>query len=367
MSDKFDKDSMPVDRIRRTDYINEVKNIINSSRGCELPGTFNPLVVTDLFQQQCKKWGALAEACVESIMQSSFALVSAALKHIAVEDTSDKIMRVLINPAMAALRKDMLYQLQDVLKTHTDGHPITYNHYLTENVQKIRNERLKTRVRAVVDGYVGHTFTRDDAVNVANFFVTDGEADMMRLAASDAIDYMEAYYKVALKTFVDTVGVLVVEQCFISKLPSLFTPDTIYTISDKDIANLAGENEQEISERSRLTEKLLCLQKCEVELRRLDKHRVPFMDDHIVDLNLEPQPDNMVDDAIDGTEDNLSVAGSDKATFDDQNIVQAVISEASPTASYFFGRPSLQEAPVAETPRVDDLFFSTTTKKKKRR
>lgn len=68
---------------------------------------------------------------------------------------------------------------------------------------------------------------------------------------------------------------LVVEQCLISKLPGLFTPDTIYSILDEEIVHLAGENKDATAERARLVEKKTCLEKCENELRRLDKHRVP--------------------------------------------------------------------------------------------
>lgn len=81
--------------------------------------------------------------------------------------------------------------------------------------------------------------------------------------------------QVALKSFIDNISVLVVEQCLISKLPGLFTPDSLYSIPDEEISFLAGENEAATAERARLMEKKACLEKCEDELRKLDKHRVP--------------------------------------------------------------------------------------------
>ncbi|CAK7273325.1 hypothetical protein SEPCBS119000_005596 [Sporothrix epigloea] len=258
-------------RISRSDYVDEVKKIILSSRGRELPGTFNPLVVTDLFRQQCKNWGSIARECIESILQSSFVLVTAALKHIAADNTATMVARSLLNPAMAVLRKDMMAQLDNIMRMHHEGHPITYNHYLTDTVQKLRNERQKKRVIDVAKKYAGELYRNETAERLANLLVAQEETDMARIAASDAIDYMEAYYKVALKTFIDNVSVLVVEQCLVSKLPSLFTPDTIYTIPDEEIARLAGEEEHTVAERARLVEKRRCLQVCEAELRLLDR------------------------------------------------------------------------------------------------
>lgn len=83
----------------------------------------------------------------------------------------------------------------------------------------------------------------------------------------------------SLKSFVDNVSILVIENCLLRKLLDLFTPDSIYTIADEDIGHLAGENKEATAERAHLVEKKACLEKCENELRRLDKHRVPVAED----------------------------------------------------------------------------------------
>lgn len=71
----------------------------------------------------------------------------------------------------------------------------------------------------------------------------------------------------------DDVSILVLEQCLLQKLPSLFTSDMIYDISDEDIALLAGETSEAVAERVRLREKKTTLESGLQELRRLDKHR----------------------------------------------------------------------------------------------
>ncbi len=100
------------------------------------------------------------------------------------------------------------------------------------------------------------------------------EPDMERYASSTAIDIMEAYYKVALKRVVDDISVLAIEQCLVRRLPSLFSPEKVYCLSDADVRRIAAESDEAVAERARLEEKLGTLEAGLRDLRRLDKHRV---------------------------------------------------------------------------------------------
>ena len=41
-------------QISRSQYANTVNVVIERSRGCELPGTYNPLIMGELFSEQYK-------------------------------------------------------------------------------------------------------------------------------------------------------------------------------------------------------------------------------------------------------------------------------------------------------------------------
>lgn len=43
--------------IKRLDFIQDVMNLMKRSSGCELPGTYNPLIIGDLFFEQAAPWG----------------------------------------------------------------------------------------------------------------------------------------------------------------------------------------------------------------------------------------------------------------------------------------------------------------------
>ncbi|KAL1897943.1 hypothetical protein Sste5346_003795 [Sporothrix stenoceras] len=241
--------SSKVNTIRRCDYIKEVKGIISMSRGRELPGTFNPMVVSDLFRDQSKNWRGMAEVCAESILRSCFHAIAAALRYITIEDTAQKILQFRLDPTMKKLKSDIMDEIGKLTVSNTKGHPISYNHYLTETVQKVRIERLEKKLSAVLQSQTEKQATFVGDLSLANIATSLTEPDIERVAASDAVDCMEAYYKVALKTFVDNVSVLVVEQCLLSKLPGLLTPDAIYSIPDDEVGHLAGENKDATAER----------------------------------------------------------------------------------------------------------------------
>ena len=98
-------------------------------------------------------------------------------------------------------------QVVEILDPHQKGHPITYNHYFTETIQKARKEHAKKDQARQLNAffkikpdtgssYVSphqgfHTGDLLEALNQRT------EADMDRYACSEAVDCMEAYYKVS--------------------------------------------------------------------------------------------------------------------------------------------------------------------------
>ena len=79
--------------------------------------------------------------------------------------------------------------------------------------------------------------------------------------------------QVASKKFIDDVSVLAFEQCLIDRLPSLFLPETIWDLTDDQVAQLAKESEALSSERIRCREKLVVLDEAKCDLKQLDIHR----------------------------------------------------------------------------------------------
>ncbi len=52
-------------QITRDDFIDRIEHLMRRTRGCELPGTFNPMIVADLFLEQSRPWEAIARRHAE--------------------------------------------------------------------------------------------------------------------------------------------------------------------------------------------------------------------------------------------------------------------------------------------------------------
>ncbi|KAI1453715.1 P-loop containing nucleoside triphosphate hydrolase protein [Annulohypoxylon moriforme] len=263
--------------ISRAEYLEEVKYLMKRTRGCELPGTYNPLIIGELFHEQCVPWRSLLEDFSTQIFEAVDFTVNAALTYIMDEDTKAKLWGEIINDALRKLNTRLRNKVDEVLRPHEDGHPITYNHYLTDNVQKIRARRTRTRLGQGLDESGVSSRPHPSNINtLLDTLVKHTEADMETLASSDAIDWMEAYYQVALKTVVDDFSTLAIEACLISKLPHLFTPEIVFDLSDDVISKIAAESWETVDERKFLTDKMDVLSSGMAELQRLNKnHRRP--------------------------------------------------------------------------------------------
>lgn len=55
----------------RSSYLEDVKELMVECRGRELPGTFNPLVVGDLFGRQCKPWLSITQKLAEEVHEAA--------------------------------------------------------------------------------------------------------------------------------------------------------------------------------------------------------------------------------------------------------------------------------------------------------
>ncbi|KAI6365428.1 hypothetical protein MCOR25_005355 [Pyricularia grisea] len=265
--------------VPRSDYINRVIKLMDRSKGRELPGTFNPIIVQDLFKEQCQPWKAIVKDTTDLVVASVTTTAMAILDHVALPKTVSGIAAI-IDERINSLKEQLEVKVRELLAPHYDGHPITYNHYLTDMVQKAQAKRRRRDVESFVKsnttlGQIEGSIERFSFSGLVQFLLRMEtiEPDMEKQASGLAVDYAEAYYKVALKRIIDEVSDLAVERQLICFLPSLFTPEMVYDLSDEEVSALAAEDEQAAAERVRCSELLSALYASMVELKRLDGHR----------------------------------------------------------------------------------------------
>jgi GTP-binding protein EngB required for normal cell division len=186
------------------DYIAKVNTLLTRSRGRELPGTFGPLIIGQLFLEQRKPWTKLVKETMEEVVRAVRHVLYAALSHVCDPYTREGILIRIIYPKLDCLEKELQEKVIELLQPHDNGHPITYNHYLTDNVQKAQAGRRMREIKKTLEQFFGDDYTNLGTVrlsfnieNLTKLLVEKSEADMNNYASSTATDFMQAYYKVS--------------------------------------------------------------------------------------------------------------------------------------------------------------------------
>ncbi|KAH7115498.1 hypothetical protein B0J13DRAFT_459625, partial [Dactylonectria estremocensis] len=76
--------------------------------------------------------------------------------------------------------------------------------------------------------------------------------NMDEQACNEALTELHAYYKVAMKTFVDNMARKVIERHIISSLPAASCPNNVSQMSDEALLNIGSKPEKQILQRQKL-------------------------------------------------------------------------------------------------------------------
>ncbi|KAL1845372.1 hypothetical protein Plec18170_009811 [Paecilomyces lecythidis] len=250
-----------------------VRQIYEQTRGQELPGNYNHALLSELFHEQSSRWGGIARQHVDVIAK----LVSEFIDNVLTFVVKDaKVRHSLRNSITATLDRNIQQALEELEKLLQDesGHPITYNHYYTDNIQKARSDRLKRHLEdsthsAIQDDWHGRFHFSNTSEDITRLLASLQErviVNMTEQACSEARADLNAYYKVAMKTFIDNICRQVIERHVLSKLTDVFSPVAVSAYEDSDLLDLAAETAQT---RRRRTEACQLQEALEQSLRDL--------------------------------------------------------------------------------------------------
>lgn len=198
--DEGDREVRDPQCILRSEFVEIVTDRLKFSKGRELPGLFNPLIVSDLFVEQCEPWRRIAKALARDVLDSTQQTVQLIIEKITASDVSQKILKF-VRQELDELEVKLYSQLEALLVSAAQ-HPITYNSQLTKNVQRIQQARHKRATKKILHRTFGaDRFSKPDSkmsvnpVRLMDVMEEAFENDMDRFGSALAVDYMEAYYK----------------------------------------------------------------------------------------------------------------------------------------------------------------------------
>ncbi|KAF2227464.1 P-loop containing nucleoside triphosphate hydrolase protein [Elsinoe ampelina] len=226
-----------------------VQEILERSRGRELPGNFNPAMIGQLFREQSQPWQQLAAAHVDKVVDLCTSFVEQLLRSITTEDVYNKVLQNIVQPELKARADRAHEELMEIVKDK-NGDPITYNHYYTTTIQKMRAKMQERKVDALLrekgrqgtdfQGGPITSFPTQALVKMMSEVTT--ENDMDKFSAEDALICHMAYYKDELKFFVNSVTKHVIERHLVSDLPSKIISSVRFGLmSADDLRILAAE------------------------------------------------------------------------------------------------------------------------------
>jgi hypothetical protein len=183
-------------RLTRKKAIEWVMPLIRHSRGKELPGSFNPLLIGNLFWEQSRPWEVLAPNHLDTVYGACEAFLELALPYLTTRDISSPILHR-INIAMKERLEHAKKELNKLL-TDRRKHATTFNHYYTIDIQKSRQQELLNNLKTILTessprGILKDTFTMAEIKDCLSKIIT---TDMDEYTCEEVLRSMLAYYKV---------------------------------------------------------------------------------------------------------------------------------------------------------------------------
>jgi hypothetical protein len=215
-----------------------IRQLYRESRGSELPGTVNPVVVQNLFRQQAKQWRAISESHLAKIDTLISEFNQSVFETIFIEDDVRQQMHNRNQGPSAFARNAAKAELEKLLADELCGILQTTNHYYADNLAAARQDRVISRLKKMgfSDDNTYHKVTLSQLERVTHLSNEDQ-------AVFDIHDILKAYYKVALKRFTDSVVLQAIERCYFGRggPVMLITPEYIGEFSDQDLDEVAHE------------------------------------------------------------------------------------------------------------------------------
>ena len=161
--------------------------------------------------------------------------------------------------AVQSIKKDTLDELTKFIEREKD--PYTQNHYLFENLSKLRTQRLLDEVLSSValhSGADSNVSTETLSLDIQSIFERNQRQSIDDHMAEEMLNALDSYGKVAFKRFVDTVPMISIQ--IMQRFPKLIN-DIFSDVTDSEIDALIVAPAETISNMADLKKKVQTLEK----------------------------------------------------------------------------------------------------------
>lgn len=133
-------------RLKRPEALDWVRDAMTRTRGREITGTFNPLLIGELFREQSSKWETISEAHIKQVTSVCRSFLDQSLNAEVSSDLKVRLWTAYIEPSLNERQQSAQEEFARLIEDLKE-HPINYNHYYSETIAKLRAERLRKDVQ----------------------------------------------------------------------------------------------------------------------------------------------------------------------------------------------------------------------------
>jgi GTP-binding protein EngB required for normal cell division/deoxyadenosine/deoxycytidine kinase len=213
-----------------------IQSLITANRGRELPGMSTDKIFVAVFQKSIRPWEKIiqkfVDGCYDDVLQIAKRVFEAIVLH-----KNPKIHIFMSGKLVEFIEK--LHEKSSKkasIMFHTESHyPATYNHYYSDNIEKIRQDRVIEISNAAAGVTANGHLARTPEITIrANQCKSNLEYEIQ-----DIQDCVTAYYKVARKRVADNIPMHVVETELMQHLHQI--KNELLSINDVVLTNLMLE------------------------------------------------------------------------------------------------------------------------------
>jgi len=208
LSDRLGKTQITPIRWTKEMALKWVANVLARTRGRELVGNYNPLLVGELFWEQSSNWQLIAVDHIECVADQCSKFLKTLLHDKCPKDVESRLWDSKIHDALkerSRLASEELAKIMEDIK----GYPINYNHYYTDTIKSRRQNRQRIAIKETAEKASKTTILPEEAyyedpaitttVDIDQFVQTlaeDNDSNMENFSCEEALDCLFAIYKV---------------------------------------------------------------------------------------------------------------------------------------------------------------------------
>jgi len=197
-------------RISNAIALKWVSQALIRTRGRELGGNFNPLLIGELFWEQSSSWHHLAKDHVDAFSQKCRRFLLDLLQEMCPEDVCSRIWSSQIQDALKERNASATRELE-LLMEDIKSYPINYNRYYTDTIKKRRQHRDKEALAECLQQsttdtplpgcHSTHSSARIDIDMALDQYFSRADPEMEKYSCEEALDCLFSIYKVSPPSF----------------------------------------------------------------------------------------------------------------------------------------------------------------------